>query len=199
MQKPTALLFGYGSLLSPRSIDRTLPGFLQRGQRLIPLRARNWRRTWTAVMPNTSALSDGNGFTPKGIAFMNVEPEKGAEALGIVFPVSEEDVKALDIREHLYYRAEITDFEWLAGPPVEGELARLPIITYSADEPWTPSSPLTPVGIREDYRHLIRNAGKTLDAQYKLGPRFENDFEEVNRLHPDFQEVLPPSDSRYEG
>jgi hypothetical protein len=199
MTKPVALLFGYGSLLSPRSINRTLPGFLDRGQRLIPLIAHNWRRTWNAVMPNTSRLNDGNGFTPRGIAFMNVEPEEGAKALGIVFPVYENDVKALDVREHLYHRAEVTDFKWLADVSADKDLVRLPIITYSADEPWTHESPLKTVGIREDYRHLIRNAGKVLDQQYQLGTCFEEDFEEVNRLHPHFLEVLPPDDSRYEG
>lgn len=197
MSKPTALVFGYGSLLDPESIARTLPAFAGRGYALLPAAVRGWKRTWTAVLPNWDATPRGGGAPPDSIAYMNVEPGEDAEALGIVFPVTEEELEALRERESIYTPVEITDrVVYLRREPPRG-LHALPVLTFTAAHPWRSGGNWGVVGVRADYRALIRRASRALDSAWSLDGRLERDFEVVNGAFGDFADVTPPPDGRY--
>lgn len=195
--KNSALIFGYGSLLAPHSINRTIPGFLESDISLIPVTLAGWTRTWTAVYPNNGDLHHEDGTKPDGIAFMNVERAPSDEALGVVFVVDDHGIAALDKREKLYDRIDVTNEARFLTDDIPSQWRSLPILTYSATNPWKPGGSIATVGIRRDYRELIREAGILLDRQWSLESRFERDYESVNNRFADFHDVIPPVDARY--
>ncbi|MCC5876252.1 MAG: gamma-glutamylcyclotransferase [Candidatus Sumerlaeia bacterium] len=197
MTKPIALIFGYGSLLAPHSINRTIPGFLESNTPLVPVTLAGWKRTWTAVYPNEGELLHADNTAPDGIAYMNVEPDSSDEALGIVFTVDEEGIAALDKREKLYDRVDVTTVATFLTNQIPPHWKSLPILTYSATSPWKPDGAIATVGIRRDYRELIREAGILLDREWKMPGRFERDYECVNERFANFRDVIPPVDARY--
>jgi hypothetical protein len=187
-----ALALGYGSLLHPRSVARTIPDFLDRGVELLPVRLYGWRRTWTAVAPNEHQLATANGLIPRWQAWMNVERDAASVCVGVVFPVTAEDLAALDRRESIYDRVEVTHATQMMRPAAVPPAVRdLPIHVYTATEPWNPNSPEL-VGIRDDYRALIRLASRLLDDRWQTDGLFARDFEQVNAAHAAMPDILVP-------
>jgi cation transport regulator ChaC len=100
-------LFAYGSLLPAHTA--ALPAGL------VPCRLRGWQRSWGVAMDNSADLPGYKHYlAPDGtrpdvmVAFLNVDPEPGAETNGVVIPVGAEELPGLDTRERNYERAEVT-------------------------------------------------------------------------------------------
>lgn len=195
--RPAALIFGYGSLLDPRSIARTLPAFPGHGHPLLPALLDGWKRTWTAVLPNWSQDSPPGADRPDSIAYMNVEPEPGAIATGVVFPVTPGEFDALRARESIYTPVDVTDrIRYPAARPAR-DWNGLPVLTFTAASPWRADGNWGTVAIRADYRELIRRASRALDQKWDLEGLLERDFDAVNAAHPGFHDMPPPPDGRY--
>jgi Gamma-glutamyl cyclotransferase, AIG2-like len=102
------LVFGYGSLVAGGARPATLSG---------------WRRTWGVAMDNTVDLPGYKHYeVPETgerpavfVAFLDIEPDPGAEVPGAVMEVAAEALPALDARERNYAR---TAVQTSAGPAV---------------------------------------------------------------------------------
>jgi hypothetical protein len=114
-------VFGYGSLLSIASLQRTL-GREYTGP-LVRCELEGWRRSWDVTMPE-SAFSFWNGhewITPPKIIYLNIAPEPGRSVNGVVFVVNDEELRKFDGREWIYNRADVGAA--LRGVTVEGGTA----------------------------------------------------------------------------
>jgi hypothetical protein len=95
-----AFVFGYGSLVDGPVRPAVLTG---------------WRRTWGIAMDNAVDVPGykhyevpGTGERPAVmVAFLDVSPDTSAEVPGVVFEVSDDELRALDRRERNYTRAEV--------------------------------------------------------------------------------------------
>jgi gamma-glutamylcyclotransferase (GGCT)/AIG2-like uncharacterized protein YtfP len=95
-------IFGYGSLIEQASRIRTTPLAMY----VLPARARGFARGWWA---RTGAI----GFST---TYVGVIPENSATVNGVVYAVSEEELKATNQREQGYTPTDITrDVEILGG------------------------------------------------------------------------------------
>lgn len=102
-------LFGYGSLLSRRSLERTL-GRPYNGP-LVTHTIPGWRRTWDAAMDNENfffAEQDGEKFYPDRILYLNVTPDPHVLLNGVLISIEESDLARFDKREWIYDRIEAT-------------------------------------------------------------------------------------------
>jgi cation transport regulator ChaC len=105
-------IFGYGSLLSRASLERTL------GREYTPAlqtaSLRGWRRTWDVRQPNRAfyAETDAGHFYPENILYLNVTAHPGSVLNGVIIVVMLEELLALDQREWMYDRLAVTkDFQ----------------------------------------------------------------------------------------
>jgi hypothetical protein len=102
-------IFGYGSLLSIASLERTLKqkykGPFLRGS--IP----DWRRTWDVRQPNRAFYTETESgrMYPENILYLNVTEHPGSILNGVVIVVTIEQLAALDQREWMYYRAPVAE------------------------------------------------------------------------------------------
>jgi hypothetical protein len=108
-------LFGYGSLLSIRSLERTLGGSYDGP--FVPAELKGWRRTWDAAMPNQKFYTESNGerMYPETILYLNVARDAGTMLNGILFVVNDAELASFDERESIYDRVDVTH-----GLPVTG-------------------------------------------------------------------------------
>lgn len=95
-------IFGYGSFIEQSSRMRTSPAAMD----VLPARVRGYARGWWA---RTGAI----GFTT---TFVGATPEKSSSVNGVIYTVSEAELKASDERELGYKRVDVTkDLEILSG------------------------------------------------------------------------------------
>jgi cation transport regulator ChaC len=119
-------VFGYGSLVLPKSIEMTL----KRSVGMRHAQLHGWRRRFSQARDNLTCEKtfelDG-GRRPEWILGLNVErgEDDAGPVNGVVIELADNDLDRLDIREIRYDRVDVTEL-------VEG--ADLPdrVITYSA-------------------------------------------------------------------
>lgn len=107
-------VFGYGSLL------RGYAPVVAHRNTVRPTRARiahlrGYRRAWNVAMDNRIDLPGYKFYLgPLGerpsvfVTFLNVIPSSHGGVIGVLFPVTSEDLDALDARERNYERADVT-------------------------------------------------------------------------------------------
>jgi cation transport regulator ChaC len=101
-------VFGYGSLLSREPSERR--------SRTRPAHLDGFRRTWNIAMDNRVDLPgykyyrDPDGSRPPVfVTFLNLRPAPGARVNGVVYELTAQELRALDLRERNYERVEVTD------------------------------------------------------------------------------------------
>jgi hypothetical protein len=166
-------LFGYGSLINPSSLEKTL------GRKLNPALVRNawlngYRRTWNVY---DFVVADGGDGLTMPMAFYNVEPDAASRCNGVLIPVKNEDLKSFDIRERQYIRVDVTE----AVQPV------VPGIVYTyvgkAEARELPKDAV----VAESYERLVA------DGIQSRGDRFKQDFcsstpgHDLRRFSGDYQ------------
>jgi cation transport regulator ChaC len=107
----TALVFAYGSLVSPASAAQTVgdPREIR-----APARLHGWRRRWSTVRDN---LASEKTFAPVGggepfryCLGLNIEQDADDAAVnGALLRLSEAQLERLDVREMRYDRVEVTE------------------------------------------------------------------------------------------
>ncbi len=160
-------VFGYGSLLHPASVRRTLPDFNGGFGELIPARLCGYRRGFSALVDNRAGAVRPDGSPPRFIAYMNVQPDPAGKALGVLIGVTEVGLAELDRRETVYERLDVTDaIETHAS--VSGR-----VFTYVSTPPIPREQFTGQAGIRQDYVDLIAAASE------QLGPAHVRDYQKV--------------------
>jgi len=107
-------IFGYGSLISKKSIIHTIgkdPG------ELFQVELQGWIRDWSVVLDNTTTIRRFEllpGHTvPRYVAALNIRKSKNDELAsnpnGVVFEVTDADLKKMDEREDHYARKDVTN------------------------------------------------------------------------------------------
>lgn len=101
-------LFGYGSLLSISSLERTL-GRRYTGP-LFVCWLEGWRRGWDVAMPNRTFYADlpSGKVYPEHILYLNVRRSPESRVNGVLFVVNREELDAYDTREWIYNRIDVT-------------------------------------------------------------------------------------------
>lgn len=97
-----AAIFGYGSLINPKSIAKTLGRTLAGGE-LFPCRLVGYRRVWDVV----DEILDPNAARKRAV-FLNLRPDPSASVLGVGFYLSAAELRALDVRERNYDRVDVS-------------------------------------------------------------------------------------------
>ncbi|WP_147917014.1 gamma-glutamylcyclotransferase [Ruania zhangjianzhongii] len=109
---PSTAVFGYGSLLEPRSLHRTLPEIDL--QECIPATAGGLVRCFDVAFPNDGSQADkayyaADGHRPPRILLCNLRPDTGRRANGVCIPVGPRELAALRDRERRYTPTDITE------------------------------------------------------------------------------------------
>jgi hypothetical protein len=155
-------VFGYGSLLSIASLERTL------GRRYTgPFRVcaiGGWRRRWNVAMPNeTFMYRDGERWvTPRRIFYLNVEADAASTTNGILFIVNEQELARFDAREWIYDRVDVSAA--LLGVSIENGSAWV----YCGKPEYVSAHPATPEegAIRRTYLDILDAGHRALGADF---------------------------------
>ena len=120
-------VFGYGSLVSLASAERTLGRSVAGAG---AARLTGWARSWTQARDNlrsekTFALADGT--TPSHCLGLNVARRPGPGPNGSLIEITEEELDRLAVREIRYDRVEVT-----AEIAVDGPLDFGRVVTFTA-------------------------------------------------------------------
>lgn len=155
-------IFGYGSLLSVASLERTLGR--PYGGPFVVCAIDGWRRRWNVAMPNdVFAYRDKDAWvTPAKIFYLNVEPEAGALVNGILFVVNSDDLERFDRREWIYDRVNVTSV--LRGVHVDGGAAWV----YRGKPEHVFTHPTSPSegAIRRTYIDILDTGHRQLGADF---------------------------------
>ncbi|HEU4389559.1 MAG TPA: gamma-glutamylcyclotransferase family protein [Blastocatellia bacterium] len=102
-------IFGYGSLISIASLERTLERTYDGP--FVTCRVAGWRRSWDVAMPNPGfcAYTAAGLLVPEHILYLNVRRASGSLLNGVLFGVSRQELQAMDKREWIYDRAPVND------------------------------------------------------------------------------------------
>ncbi len=102
-------IFGYGSLLSIASLERTL--HQKYNGPFVISSVPDWRRTWDVRQPNHAYYTetDVGRMYPENILYLNVTAHPGALLNGVVVVVTIEQLTSLDQREWMYDRVAVTE------------------------------------------------------------------------------------------
>jgi cation transport regulator ChaC len=148
-------LFGYGSLISKASLEKTL-GRKYTGP-FIVCELEGWRRSWDVAMPNNKPDQPTYEETPSGrmypdnILYLNVRSITGSLVNGVLFVVNSEELDEFDKREWIYKREDVTS--QLHGAIVENG----PAYVYVAKPEYVMTNVASPAqaAVRRNYlKHL---------------------------------------------
>lgn len=169
-----AAIFGYGSLLSNASLEKTLGRDYKRADYLCKLVG--WRRSWDIAMPNETFFTnfESERIYPSAIIYLNVMRDKARSLNGNLIIVTEDEIRLLDEREWIYDRIKVTDE--LQGIEVVGGDAYV----YSGKRQYIIGKPksIRVAAVRSTYLNIVENG---LD---RLGTDFKTEYERSTDLVP---------------
>lgn len=146
----TDYIFGYGSLMSPESIEESLDRKIQLTD-LIPCRLHGYIRRWNACVPYIFEDEAGGEFSID-IVFLNIERREDTSVNGVLLPINRTELDALDQRELVYNRLIVTSHiranQWVQGV----------VYTYVAQPEYSCTDRLQHGLIMSDYIELVEAA-----------------------------------------
>lgn len=109
-------VFGFGSLVKGSDLRKFLRRKVDEPIESSICQLRAYRRCWNVAMDNAQDLPSykyyidpQTGQRPEVfVTFLNVRPATGHEITGILFSVTEEELRMLDKRERNYARTEVS-------------------------------------------------------------------------------------------
>lgn len=156
-------IFGYGSLLSVASLERTLRRHY--GGPFVACSIEGWRRSWNIAMPNETFYAEipSGRLTPERIIYLNVTAQPGSLLNGVLFVVGPEELQAMDKREWIYDRMTIT--AQLRGVNISGGDA----FTYVAKPEYLVTEVASPAiaAIRARYLEILETGLSDLGASFR--------------------------------
>jgi len=99
-------IFGYGSLIHPQSIARTLDREISQDE-LIIKKLHGFVRSWQLV---DHVVMKNNPDEQVEAVFLDITPMKNRWVNGVLFEVNDKELERFDQREKNYSRVNITDF-----------------------------------------------------------------------------------------
>lgn len=148
-RNPIAHVFGYGSLVAPQSVSRTLGRSLD--PTMMPVAVlRDYQRDWEIKIPVT--FEDGYACDAM---FLDVTVLPGFKVNGVLVPVTEEELAAITRREAQYDPVDVTSLIDTAVP-VTGTV----LVFRGRDEHRRQHSSI-PAVVPRRYRELVENAMST--------------------------------------
>ena len=158
-------VFGYGSLISIASLERTLQRHYDGPYVVCSLEG--WQRSWNVAMPNTTfyAKTPQGRLYPKNILYLNLQPRGRSLLVGVLFVVNLRELKALDQREWIYDRQIIT--QDLRGVVLAGGEA----YTYIGKPEYVMTNVKSPAigAIRSTYLDILETGFKDLGDLVRKG------------------------------
>jgi len=159
-------VFGYGSLVDPRSLGRTLGRPVELHVDFLEAELEGWGRRWNYGVGHVTGAwrtADGRMVVDGVIVALGLVPSAGERTNGIIARVSATELAALDLRERDYDRIDVTDQVTVAGrggaPASPGVPARERIVTYvprpSAIDRYESARDAGLAGIRDTYWGLV--------------------------------------------
>lgn len=146
-------VFGYGSLVNPKSLQRTL-GKLPLSQ---PVILNNWQRDWSAILENVESSSHYtliDGDVPKNVAVLNIQRAPNSIVNGILIGCTSQELEALIKREVHYSIVDVTD-------DIEDVFGYDKIYSFTAKSEFTGSRD-TDVIIPKSYLDLVEEGFRSL-------------------------------------
>lgn len=186
-------LFGFGSLCSVASMERTL------GRRYdgpcLRCDLKNWRRGWDVGMPNKAfyARTAEGPMRPENILYLNIRRRKGFSVAGMLFVVSNSDLEGFDRREWIYDRVDVG--AELSGVRVQGGEA----IAYSAKPRYVMRNPtsLKVAAVRASYVRILDEAFRGLGEEFRGAYERTTDAVPEDLVIDDFQDHSVPDPFGY--
>lgn len=167
-------VFGYGSLVNPKSLSRTLGNVHD----IKPALLRGWRRDWSAILENDGAASHyvcSNGDIPKHVAVLNIRPDSQSVVNGILIPCRDKDFDNLVDREVHYSVVDVTD-------SIEDGSEYDKIYSFTAKPQFTDNEN-SGVIIPKSYVDLVEEAFKTL-GDNQIETYLKTTFTPSDRIRP---------------
>lgn len=167
LRQGESALFGYGSLISIESLERTL-GHRYEGPFVI-CALEGWRRVWDVAMPNDTFFTEtaSGRMYPEYVLYLNVRREPGTLLNGVLFVVNQSELEAFDRREWIYTREDVTS--QIRGAVISGGKAY--IYVGKADHLMSGVESPKRAAVRASYLEI-------LEAGFRaLGAAFRGDFE----------------------
>lgn len=182
LKSEESAIFGYGSLLSIASLEKTL-GRKYSGP-FIVCELEGWRRSWDVAMPNKEATKKSGQWifyaeTPSGkmypdnILYLNVRKVSGSRINGILFVVNPKELVEFDEREWIYDRPEATS--QLRGATVQNGRAYV----YVALPEYVMTNVASPAqaAVRKTYLEHLEKGFHNLGEDFRM--KFESSSDPV--------------------
>jgi pimeloyl-ACP methyl ester carboxylesterase len=183
-------IFGYGSLLSLESLERTL-GRSYTGP-FVVCGLMGWYRTWSITMPNsTFSYQNGKGswVTPERILYLDITPSPERRMNGVLFIVNKDDLQMFDDREWIYERVQIND--QLRGVAVLNGPAWA-FVGRAEHRLVAPASPRR-AAVRRTYLDILEAGMNELGAEFAAGYRDSTEEVPPNLIVRDHKRDRPLS------
>ena len=160
-------MFGYGSLVDPASLGRTLERPVTAGVDFLEAELAGWGRRWNYGVGHVSGVwrtSDGRMIGDGVIVALGLVASPTERVNGIVARVSDLELAALDVRERDYDRVTVTDAVMVSGDVDADDR----IVTYvprpSAVQRYETARDTGRAGIRNTYWGLVDAAFAVLGS-----------------------------------
>ena len=182
---PTRYVFGYGSLLHPGSLRRTLPEVDL--DACIPARAADLLRCFDVAFPNDGsqqdkAYYDTDGSRPSRVLLCNLRPSPTARVNGVCIPVAADDLDALCDRERRYAPQQIAVEPYPGWPHPEAE-----VLAFLGRAEFTRPDDVSRGLLSSRYRDLVATGAQHWDRQVR---GFGADFHASTHL-PSAEQIHP--------
>jgi cation transport regulator ChaC len=167
MARPDTWVFGYGSLVAPESVARTIGRAVERADGFAAARLHGFGRRWNyGSLHQRGDWHGPHGFVEQGIVVsLGVEQAPDEHCNGAVVRVTDDELALLDWRERDYERTEVTD-----RVAVDHEGFRARVVTYvpraSAIERYLVAREARRAAIRQSYVALVEGAFRALGGRH---------------------------------
>ena len=166
MAEPT-WVFGYGSLVSPASVSRTIGRFIDDAHSRRIAHLEGYGRRWNYGSPTQRGdWSHGDVHVRQGvIIFLGLEASDDASSNGVVVQVTQDELVELDWRERDYDRVDVTDLISIEHGAVDGR-----VVTYvprpTAIERYVEARDSGRAAVEQRYWDLVHDAFGELGAHH---------------------------------